>query len=160
MYLQCCSSRYLMCLYLTKMRQRLFMFLVDHCGTGWLILSRILNCLITFVGMWKGYTKLIASLPLVFSMSHGLPMHSGMLRHVFIWQIIWLLRTYTCHMISHRSLKAVTRFTSSFMLTRLSCPALAQQRATQSLHIVPIFQLQFEMGMVLMVGAWSGGYWL
>jgi len=32
----------------------------------------------------KGYTNSIANLPLASSMSHGLPMHSGMLKHVFI----------------------------------------------------------------------------
>jgi hypothetical protein len=91
-------------------------------------------------------------------MSHGLRMDSGMLKYVF--GLSDSPKTYSRRTISRKFLKAATHSVSFFMRTRPSYRALAQLKATQSLHVAQIFPSRFEMGMVLAVGVLSGGYQL
>jgi len=85
-------------------------------------------------------------------------MHSGMLKYVF--GLSDTPKTYSCGTISRRFLLAATHSVSFFTRIRPNYPALVQLKATQSLRAAQIFQSQFEMGMVLAVGALSGGYQL
>ena len=153
-----CSSRYLMCLYRTRMKKGSFMYTIVRCGSGQLIQSRIHNWRITFIGMRKWSTDPMANLPPIFSMSHGLRMHSGMLKYVF--RLSNSPRTYSCCTISRRFLMAAACSVSFFTQIRPSYLALAQPKAIQLSHVAQIFPSRFEMGMVLAVGALSGGYQL